>query len=703
MAEWEVTLSTNSIIPEADVNNLKREVPTPFPDYAITLPRYAKLNDQYHNVDKIDTGNIGYVSGFISGADGTFDTPPEITISYARRKTCKGIKIQFNAHSGDYCSHIKIEWMLRSSVVHTEEFHPDAPEYFCIADVTLFNSIRITFLRTSKPYRRVFVSYLEAYRLLQGAGLVIDYYDIAYGAKEKSAVTTDDAAAYADPSMLLANSIDPYEAYAPCLPRYSKLDGQWVNAPDDLSGMHYTSEQISGADGTFADPPAVTVTCSETLSSIGLELFFNSANGDYCSKIHVAWYKDTTLLHEADFEPTGVDYFVNYKCQNYNKIVLTFTKTSKPYRYAVLTGFYFGLKRTFKNQQITKATTYLEIASIGESMPMCSLNFSLRNDGLPFIFEKSQDLLVSYDNQPIGHYYLTSGERTSELMYTIKAADIKQVLEGKTHVGGFYTKANVKDVLLNEIFEGIETTVVIDDSIAAKTITGWLPYSNRRDNLSQICYAIGAIVDTSFDDGVFIYAYDSTLDPKKITNADVYSNTVKIKTGDPITGVEVTAHAWVKENDDTEIYNGAVSGTLTVIFDSPMYDLSCSGGTITESGDNYAIISASGTVVLKGKQYTDVTKIYKRENPLVYRNKKLAKSDSSTLVTEANVEEVVNRMYDYYMLNQTINADILLGNIELSNIVSIDTFDGPKKGIVTALNMTYYGDVKAGVKIKCLQ
>ena len=108
-------------------------------------------------------------------------------------------------------------------------------------------------------------------------------------------------------------------------------------------------------------------------------------------------------------------------------------------------------------------------------------------------------------------------------------------------------------------------------------------------------------------------------------------------------------------------------------------------------------------MVLKGKQYTDATKIYKRENPLVYRNKKLAKSDSSTLVTEANVEEVVNRMYDYYTLNQTINADILLGNIELSNIVSIDTFDGPKKGIVTALNMTYYGDVKAGVKIKCLQ
>ena len=87
----------------------------------------------------------------------------------------------------------------------------------------------------------------------------------------------------------------------------------------------------------------------------------------------------------------------------------------------------------------------------------------------------------------------------------------------------------------------------------------------------------------------------------------------------------------------------------------------------------------------------------------MYRNKKLAKSDSSTLVTEENVEEVVNRMYDYYTLPQTINADILLGNIELSNIVSIDTFDGAKKGIVTALSMTYYGDVKAGVQIKCLQ
>lgn len=702
MAEWEVTLSTNDILPESSLDNLKREVPTEFPNYALGLPNYSKLNGQYENVIQVDTGNIGYVSNSVSDASGLFTTNPEITLTYVRRKICKGVKLIFNRHSGDYCSHLKIEWLLKGKSVYAAEFHPDAAGYYCKADVPLFTEIKITFLQTSKPYRRIWLAYLEPYRLLSGPGLVIDYYDVAYMAKEHTSLATDDAAAYSDTSLLLSNTIGTYRNYSPCLPRYAKLDGQWVNAPDDMNGMFFTSKQISGADGVFTDPPTLTATCSEVISSVGIELFFNAASGDYCSGVTIAWYRDSTLIHSEAFTPDGTDYFCSYQCQNYNRIVLTFTKTSKPYRYAFLTGFYFGVKRTLTTKQITKCRTFMEIASIGESLPECTLQFSLRNDGLPFIFEKSQDLLVSFDGQPICHYYLTTGERSSKVDYSIKAADIKQILEGKTHVGGFYSAANVKDVIEKEFFDGVEVEVIVDDSVASRTITGWLPYGNCRDNLAQILFAIGAIMDTSFDDGVYIYAYDSTLSARSITEDMIYSNATKIKTGDPFTGVEVVSHAWAKKSDVQEIYSGNLSGSATVVFNTPMHDLLISGGTIKESGVNYAVISGTGAVKLTGQSYEDTGTPYFRNNPIAYRNHKIAKAADSTLVTDANITEVLNRVYDYYILNKSITASILIGNIELSNIVSIDTFEGAHRGIVTALNMSYYGDVKAEATIKCL-
>ena len=71
MAEWEITLSTNDIHPDSDLDNLKRDAETPFPNYALTLPRYSKLNGEYENA-VVDPGEIGYMSNSISDENDTF-------------------------------------------------------------------------------------------------------------------------------------------------------------------------------------------------------------------------------------------------------------------------------------------------------------------------------------------------------------------------------------------------------------------------------------------------------------------------------------------------------------------------------------------------------------------------------------------------------------------------------------------------------
>ena len=73
--------------------------------------------------------------------------------------------------------------------------------------------------------------------------------------------------------------------YALCLPRYAKMDGNYPNAPDRIEkgSYGYISTALSGPDGRFGNPPAITVTFDRLKTSNGVYLVFNRLSGDYAS------------------------------------------------------------------------------------------------------------------------------------------------------------------------------------------------------------------------------------------------------------------------------------------------------------------------------------------------------------------------------------------------------------------------------------
>lgn len=89
--------------------------------------------------------------------------------------------------------------------------------------------------------------------------------------------------------------------------------------------------------------PTLTITFNGKFSSVGILLTFNLLSGDYATELNIKWYEDGHLLSSKDFEPDSSRFFCNNYVQNYNTIVITFKKTSKPYRPVFLTRIDYGL------------------------------------------------------------------------------------------------------------------------------------------------------------------------------------------------------------------------------------------------------------------------------------------------------------------------------------------------------------------------
>ena len=72
----------------------------------------------------------------------------------------------------------------------------------------------------------------------------------------------------------LVNMEQQLPPYALCLPRYAKMDGNYPNAPDRIEkgSYGYISTALSGPDGRFGNPPAITVTFDRLKTSNGVYL-----------------------------------------------------------------------------------------------------------------------------------------------------------------------------------------------------------------------------------------------------------------------------------------------------------------------------------------------------------------------------------------------------------------------------------------------
>lgn len=687
--QWDVTVTTNGEQPYSDTENIST-LEYAFPNYSYCLPRYARLDGKYENApDKIEPGQKGYISLTLSGGDGVFVKKPVIKVELARKKTSNGIRLIFNQLSCDYASRVTIEWYKGKELIVEKDFYPTSADYFCAVKVPLFDRFQITFHGTNKPYRYLWIGMIQNKRMTDAGGLKIVYDDIALGAKGDSTPLSDDKEYYANMENLKEDTIE-FPNYSMCLPKYARMDGSYENSPDEISDIGYVSKSISDSTGGFAAPPVIEVSFTEMFSSVGMTLQFNDYSQDYCSLVNIKWYREGDLLSEKDFKPTGYLYFCYNNVDYYDQVVVTFQKTSKPFRNVYLTRIDYGLQRIFRDDEIKEIECYQEINAISEEVSINVLNFTVRSKtDIMFNFQKRQQMRLYFDEAILGVFYLQSGSRRSITDYRMETQDAMGVLDGNQFFGGLYNGIKAKD-LIDQIMVGEEFDYYLDDFLQDMPIYGYLPVCTKREAMAQIAFALGAIIDTSYSLRLYIYPKQEEL-TGEFRKSDIFAGTVNVDHGEIVTGVRVLAHSYEPLQEQAELYKAELTGEALVTFSEPYHTLEVTGGNISRCGDNYAYLIGTGEeVILKGKKYDHRTVTVQKENPNISRNKNVVSVEAATLVTSRNASKVLGRVYDYYTNNRSTTFRAIMAERELGQVVTVDTdFDGVRQGTIEKSSLKF--------------
>ena len=502
---------------------------------------------------------------------------------------------------------------------------------------------------------------------------------------------------------------------------YWLLDGNFKFVPADTSKIHLglISMEMSGADGAFTVPPVLTVAFSQTFSTNGLTLRFAPETSDWANSINVQFYNaDNILLRNDVYTPTGYEFSTLQGCAGFTKIQIVFNSTNNPYRYARVSNIDYGNLITFSGVDVKDATVVEQINPVAIELPVNTLDlnlfsnsalFDITNPAGDYFDLQNRQALDVYENINsvpvyIGRYYLAEWENKSDNEIEFKATDILGVLDSYVFYGGLYTAQNAA-ALIGTMLDAISVQYAIDPDIT-DTVTGWIPVCTYREALQQICLAIGAYVTAARSNAMQFHKIN--INPTEyagaITKAEKgLQQTLSLKA--LVTGVEVLSHDYTANTETLELYNGSLPvGNHRITFNEPAHTLTISGGSITSSDVNYAIIAVAvpGTVVLSGLRYTDAQQVHGVYNagldPNITAN--VLSMARGTLISSAIAETVAQRLYDYYQQRYWQKVKLFAPTIKTGDAVLMDTLNNKHiSGIVEKLTINLTGGFTAQAEI----
>jgi len=328
----------------------------------------------------------------------------------------------------------------------------------------------------------------------------------------------------------------------------------------------------------------------------------------------VTWYRGTTQLYTNTYTVDSSTFFADANVTAYNKIVVTFTNMTRASRFLKIYSISDGTTREFYNEEILDVDIIESNDITCSELPISEATITLMPiSTIGVIFQRTLPMTIYRKKngayQLFGKYYISSySTDNKKLKYKIVLSDVLSLLENQTYLGGII---NAKpSVVLGELLSGYEFTYSGNDS---QNLNGYLPIMNKREALRQICQAIGCLVIASETDKIKIVPrtkfYIGTLRKKNVYSYSVTQDSIT-------TDMEYKYSYLTTTNSNTQVlFSDTISGTTTIYFSSPVYNLSITGGTIVESNINYATITGSGAVSLSGKVYEKAERVYTKSNP----------------------------------------------------------------------------------------
>lgn len=537
-------------------------------------------------------------------------------------------------------------------------------------------------------------------------GVAIKYGDIALGAKENFVPTMGEVEQFSDVSILQKNNIS-FKNFGNPIEKYSVLlDGSVLPFPSDTSGEKFGiwSEDISAEDGFFESPLTLSFKATELFTSSGITLTFDEEESIYPIDVVVSWWRGEEKIAEESFEPDSAKYFFNKKVEYYDGLEFRFSRLNLPYNRLKIHSIDYGIGVVFYGDELRGVQISNKIDPISTKIEINTCGFTIDSKkNIEYSFQTQQPISVYFNGNLQSKMFVKQAKRTSKKNWNVQTEDYIGLMDSIPYSGGVFFDTNAEDVI-DDIFSVAKVPYSLDYSFVGKKLSGYIPYSNCRNALMQVCFSIGAVVKTSESEVVKIISLDNvvsqTIEKKRIWAGQSYNEK------SVVTAIELTAHFYKESQETQELYDASKSGIgerIFVKFDEPFYDLSISLGEIIESGANYAVINAESGCVLVGKKYQHTTVTKKKTNPIVSSSdiENVVSISSATLVSGNNVDTLLDSCYNYVVNSKDIKTKIIDGkHTTYGGIVKYGNnkygsikYGEEKKGFVTYDNPTMVGDL----------
>lgn len=497
-------------------------------------------------------------------------------------------------------------------------------------------------------------------------GIAIKYGDIALGAKENFAPTMVGIEPFSDIATLQKNNLS-FKNFGNPIEKYSVLlDGSVLPFPSNTSGENFGiwSEEISGNDGAFGSPLMLSFKATELFTSSGITLTFDEEEGIYPIDVVVSWWRGEDKIAEETFKPDAPKYFFNKKVEYYDGLRFEFVRLNLPQNRLKIHSVEFGIGVIFYGDELKGANISQTIDPISTKIEINTCDFIVNSKrDVEYSFQGQQPVSIYFNQKLLATNFVKSAKRTSKRSWNIKTEDYIGLMESISFQGGIYVNEDA-DKIISDIFSVAKIPYSIDGEFVGAKVSGYIPYTNCRNALMQVCFAIGAVVDTSADDKVRVFGLSrdvsQEIEPRRVLRGQ--SSDEK----SVVTEVQITAHFYKESQEQKNIYDSSKSGVgnnIFLRFSEPLHSLSITNGEIISSGTNFATINAFENCLLVGKKYEHTTFTKQKTNPLVSKTDidNVVQISNATLVSQNNIDTILDICYNYIVNSQDLRAKIVDG------------------------------------------
>lgn len=376
------------------------------------------------------------------------------------------------------------------------------------------------------------------------AQIYFGIYDVT--AREDAEPAANGTQPFTEPAAIKSEIREPDYRPGTFEPDYFALDGSMCLLPDDANPtqdiLGWWSTGMSDAIGVFATPPTLTILFDDHHSSLGIGIFFGTS--DYVKELEVTWYNGSTILAQVRPWNTSSECNISHSVENWNKIVIRFLKTRRPYRYVRVMEVAFGLESVFDNDSLTSAQIVEEVDPSSAVLSVNTLKFTVLNtdqrfnmlnpEGVYSYLQRRQKIVAKsgllvgytsgvnyytwddlsdvtweeanfswenalerfeteeYEYIPMGVFYLSEWKNATGLTATLTATDAIGLLDKTTYISSpFWSNTSVEIVLRHIVDDAGDFALTISPAAAAATVTGYIPVRSHREALADVLLATG--------------------------------------------------------------------------------------------------------------------------------------------------------------------------------------------------------------------